>query len=72
MSISITYISFKELIDKYQDNTDILTKIIDFRISKKLDKLEQSAGRHHTDISFCENLVDEINSKIDSSYLRTI
>ena len=42
---------------------DILSRVIGFGLSKKLEKLEQSAIQHCSEIDFCSGLVDEINSK---------
>lgn len=44
---------------------DILSKIIDIGLSKKLDKLELSTSQHCSDIILCEGLVDQINSNIN-------
>ncbi len=51
--------------------TDILTRVIDVGINRKLAKLEQSATKHNAEIIFCENLVEEINSrfKLIQNYL---
>ena len=43
--------------------TEILSRVINYRFSKQLEKLEKSSGHQYNEIIFCENLVQDIKSK---------
>ena len=44
-------------------NNEILSRVINFRLSTKLEKLETSTIQHCSEIDICSALVDEIRSK---------
>lgn len=43
---------------------EIMTKVLEEKLKPKLDLLESRNRVHNEDITFCEKLVDDINSKI--------
>jgi hypothetical protein len=43
---------------------EVLTRLLEDKLSSKLDLLESRNRVHNEDISFCERLVDDINSRI--------
>ena len=51
---------------------EILSRVIEFGICKKIEKLEQSSNQHCSEIVFCESLVDYINSKFYFKFNRII